>query len=285
MTKPSWLGTRRRVVLTAMRRPRQFTLNGAVSLVWRFGFRFLALYLGFGTAIYLAAKPDVIDLGALRGAFLDNWALLSLMSAVGATIDLLKDSVSLSRGPDKRDANRIALGLLTGFLDDWNRLLQRGGRSVVERLLPLVEKAVEAALRQHGIEGTISSNLMVGADDQALELRYWGTRHSDREEIRLPIDVKDPLPGAPAAYRSRNVIYIHDTHAEPYCQHFDIERPYRSVLSIPIPYSKTGGPQPHAVLNVDSDEPDGFVSEVFVRDHVLPALRPWLVLLAMERRL
>jgi hypothetical protein len=54
---------------------------------------------------------------------------------------------------------------------------------------------------------------------------------------------------------------------------------------VPVPFSQSGGHEIRAVLNLDSDEADGFVSDDFVRDHVLPCLHPWLSLLAMEQRL
>ena len=81
------------------------------------------------------------------------------------------------------------------------------------------------------------------------------------------------VPGSPAAYESGDMQIIVDLHALP-ALHSAAERkrPYRSIVSIPVPARGADG-RPLAVVNLDADEPDFFQPEAVLRS-VRPFIAP-----------
>jgi hypothetical protein len=259
----------------ALARTRQFTWRAVASVGWRLGSRF-GIYGGG-----LAAAEYYSD-GATASY---EWGVLFSVAACVAVLDFLKDAVTLSRRTDEASGSRITLKLLTGTIDDWTQSQTGTLDAYMSRLLPRIEGSVAAALSYHGIHGTVTANLMlVRGDDLVLE--HWGTRGDGRENIRLPLGQKaSPVHGAPTAYWTRALVYIPDTQAPEFATAFSADRPYRSILCLPIPFTRGRGTAPRAVLNLDSTEVDGFGTDPFVLAEIMPCLHPWLSLLALEQRL
>ena len=263
----------------AARKPRRWSLSQLWDLIVRLAIRF---------AIGLFALASAERLSDDDPSF--AWGVFSVIALIGALLDLAKDSVSVSRATEKGSASRVVLNLLSGAIDDLRRK-PNGAEAHVQTLLTRIERTAEAVLSEAGVEhGELTANLMVveapNSYTKQLTLKYWGTRREDREPITLPLSRHPTLPpGAPTAYAERRMVYVHDTQVEPYLTYFESPRPYRSFISVPIPFSKGGGDVVRAVLNLDSTAVDGFESDDFVTEELSPALRPWLGLLAMERDL
>ena len=263
----------------AARKPRRWSWSRLWDLSKRLAIRFVIGLFALASAERLSdASPSYA------------WGWFSAIALVGALLDLAKDSVSVSRASERGTASRITLNLLSGAIDDLRRK-PNGTEAHVQTLLTRIERTAEAFLSEAGVEhGELTANLMVveapNSYTKQLRLKYWGTRREDREPITLALSKHPTLPpGAPTAFFERRVVYVHDTQADPYRTYFESPRPYRSFLSVPIPFSKGGGDIVRAVLNLDSTAVDGFEDDEFVVEELLPALRPWLGLLAMERDL
>ena len=151
-----------------------------------------------------------------------------------------------------------------------------------------IEKAIEAILKERGYPvGEISSNIMVvDRKRKKMSLEYFGTFKGGREKISLPIECQNPLPGAPAAYCQRKAVYIENTLDPQYNGYFKETKPYRSIISYPIredPQSENG--KVIAILNIDSDLPDQFVSGDFIAKRIIPQVKPFIALLLLQQDL
>lgn len=152
-------------------------------------------------------------------------------------------------------------------------------RSYVNELLKYVEKVVSLTLKEDGTSpGEICSNLMIKNDDH-LELVCFGTFLSGR--TKLALSLQDPLrPGAPEAFHYKKAMYVDNTMSEKFRKFFDEEKPYRSILSIPIIDDQDNV---IAIVNIDSDIPNQFNGQDFVNKKILPTVMPLLKLLQLEK--
>lgn len=154
-------------------------------------------------------------------------------------------------------------------------------RQFINELLKYIEKVVTVVLKQYGPPpGEICANLMIKREDPLrLDLEYFGTFLHGRSKLTLGLE--DPsLPGAPEAYLHKKVMYIDNTMSDTYKRFFDINKPYRSILSIPIPLPDGSI---FAVLNIDSHFADQFMSEDFIGKKILPVVSPFIALLKLEQ--
>ncbi len=153
----------------------------------------------------------------------------------------------------------------------------------INDLLRYTEKIVFLVLRDHGFdEGEICANLMLLREGNTLDLAYFGTFLHGRERLQLIIDPDNLLPGAPEAYYYKKVMYIPNTTSRKYKQYFDENKPYRSIISIPIFNLEK---DVFAVLNIDSDRPRQFISKDFINKKILPSITPLISLLQLEKDL
>jgi hypothetical protein len=115
-----------------------------------------------------------------------------------------------------------------------------------------------------------------------LKLRYFGTRLSGRTKTNLKLGADPGLPGAPQACRCRQAVYVDDTMSDEYKAFFKQGRPYRSILSVPVPLHDESEPV-FAVLNVDSSEPNQFRSQDFIGKKIIPAISPFVSLMYLQK--
>ena len=181
--------------------------------------------------------------------------------------------------------NKIVYDCMGGAIEQLVELQSLPGierRAIPSDLLKYVEKIAFQVLQDHGMKpGEFCANLAIkraGAD--FLDITHFGTRLTGRSKRALPIDYGAPTPGAVEAYVFRSVVYVNDTHAERFRTHFDQKRPYRSILSMPVP---PGSEDVFAVVNVDSDVPNQFGSKDFIDRILLPAVNPLLSLVTLVR--
>jgi hypothetical protein len=152
--------------------------------------------------------------------------------------------------------------------------------SFINELLKYVEKVVCLILKGMGnTPGEVCANLMIKKNNpERLELQYFGTFLSGRKKITLPIDPSSIMPGAPEAYIYGKVAYVDNTLSPKHKDFFDEAKPYRSIVSVPIPSPDDGIV---AVLNIDSSTPYQFVSTDVIAKKILPAVSPFVSLLQL----
>ena len=119
-------------------------------------------------------------------------------------------------------------------------------------------------------------------------LRVWAydEPHGNRGFTRIPLfdNHGSPLGGAPAAFLTCDIQIVEDIHRM--TGGFLIgaaQRPYRSILSIPLSMRGADG-RPLAVVNIDADAANFFDPET-VLDRVMPLIAPVLNAIALTLRL
>lgn len=126
------------------------------------------------------------------------------------------------------------------------------------------------------LRATLSVPVSTGAAGGIDALRVWCYDQPPEQHgfTTLPLQPRGAtLVGSPAAYESGRMQIIVDLHA---LHLLDTEgerrRPYRSIVSIPVPARGPNG-KPVAIVNLDADEPDFFQPETVVT-RVLPFITP-----------
>jgi hypothetical protein len=267
-------------VLFELSRNRSFTFTD----LFRFAVDF---FLGFFIFAVEFTGATVLTLGntSLQPF---HWAAVVVFSGIAISIAYLRERVVATGKERKVIKGRLIFQLLSGLITQYK---EYKGKSHAERVaylaqvLRFAEKAVEAVLRESGYPvGEICSNVMVlSPSGDKLSLEYFGTFTSGREKITLPVDCKHPLPGAAAAVCQRKVIYIENTLAPEYGGHFREDKPYRSIVSIPIKENpRVEDSRIIGVLNIDSDIPSQFVSVDYIRKRILPSIEPFIMLLNLD---
>jgi len=252
--------------------------------IGRFFLNFLVAYLVFFMTLFLS---KYFDLPAGQTFSLRQWAIIGVGSAVLVVFTYLRELQVTKKKEGQLKERKVIYDCIGGAIE---KLIELGEAQAedgkdktpyIAGLLRYIEKVVELALREAGIQiGDITSNLMVVKDNPlALDLLYFGTYLTGRKKIVLPI-TQPILPGAPEAYLLKKAMYINDIKAPEYKKYFDQGKSYRSIISIPITESND---TVFAVLNIDSDIPDQFVSKDFVDKKVIPTVTPLTLLLRLEK--
>lgn len=152
-------------------------------------------------------------------------------------------------------------------------------QNYLKNSLICIQRITGMILKEYSIkDGYISVNFM-RKDGNLLVTEEWDgaqtPEHIDRE---LPIDVDNPLPGAPQAVVDHQIHYIDNTESKRYKKYFNNPR-YKSFFSYPVldSYGNVIG-----VINVDSDKKDQFLKSNFIKNTIKPAIEPIVTLLELE---
>lgn len=244
-----------------MMQKREFTFAGLVKVILGLILRFITIYIPVSVGFLLSLS------GGLSSAFHQDGAKPTLVTLVWVCValaiaDFLKDYYDKSSWKAAKEDDEIFLGTISKAIDRVVSSYSGPGSSNDERpigfLLHSVESLTKLILKTSEVDGVaICANVMLPNEDGTkLRTRYWGSQLEGREDIELEVDIDSPLVGAPTAYASKRPVYVHDTWDEKWAQHFDREKPYRSILSIPI--FGTNCTDVIGVLNIDSTVPNGF---------------------------
>jgi hypothetical protein len=202
--------------------------------------------------------------------------------------DYIKDWRWLG-GKIQLDEQEIIFGVIGGAIqlaaDTQGNKKQRNPDHYFSDLLKSIESVTKIVLGQSEAQGVkISANLMIPRNQpvDTLKLEYWGTRLDGREDITLQVDNNSPTPGAVAAYVTRKPIYIPNTMLPVYKDHFDPEKDYRSIISIPV---KDSGGNVYGVVNIDSNVEELFGSMEVISTNLIPKIKPLINLIVLKRDL
>jgi len=110
-----------------------------------------------------------------------------------------------------------------------------------------------------------------------LKLTYFGLDLPNRALIDVPLDPNDIWPGGPEAYYSKEITYVDDTKSRKYRRFFH-NPAYDSFISLPILRNEIDG-EIVAIINIDSDIKNQFVSKKFISEKIFPALIPTIALI------
>jgi hypothetical protein len=184
--------------------------------------------------------------------------LAEVNGAFAGTIDLLRQKLSTARSRklDNTQCELLCMALL-------------------HRIRDYTAVALTVADRPK-LRATLSVPVATGPAGAVDALRVWCYDQPPEQHgfTMLPLRPRGAaLVGSPAAYESGRMQIIVDLHA---LHWLDTEgerrRPYRSIVSIPVPARGANG-KPIAVVNLDADEPDFFQPEAVVT-RVLPFVTP-----------
>jgi len=193
------------------------------------------------------------------------------------TFNYLKEK-RLTKNRDKKiKEEEISYRCIAGAIDQLADLWKRKHKKeiVFSQILQDIEKVVTQTLKMLKIETkNITANLMLYSPKKnVLTLRYFGTRLDRRTSLVLPLD--KGLPGATAAFVTKEIVYIENTQSPEYNHHFSISKSYRSIISYPIQNNR----KIYAILNIDSENVNQFVSNEFITIELLPKMQPFIALL------
>lgn len=141
-------------------------------------------------------------------ANIDLWLLLAV-AAVLVTLDELRTYLQKTTSNNEESIDSLVRNLYVAAIEETYN--EDGTHpDPIKSLLQRIENAVVAIVGAEAARSSVSSNLMVyerrsDAPDK-LVLKKWGNMLPDRVTIEL--DVDETLPGAPAAFVKRKVMYV-----------------------------------------------------------------------------
>jgi hypothetical protein len=270
-----------------MRGIRQFFLKNhsfsILSLVFGIvGFlvRFLIMMFSLGVAQQVALPTD-------KKMSSSHWILISGLSLGIVLLDYIKDYIKDRARRSLQKQDQILFSLVSGSI---YRLIESRenhkfnfGRRFTE-LLNQVESVIKLVTKKSESQGiSISANIMVVVTNsltKELHLKHWGTKLANREDIIIPIDIDNPAPGAGLAFISGKNVYVHNILADEFKGKFNLEKDYRSILSIPFFNERH---EVCGIVNIDSTEPDFFHTDRYIAEEIIPKLKPLIYLITLER--
>ena len=248
----------------------KFTPLGVGLRGFLFSLRLLVVAVSLGLLTNLSATVSWFWKGlAYVGA-----AFIVVVAENG--IQTLKARLEKHSERDSQERLKQILVPLNGAIEE-----MRDGRSVIDRALIALEQNVKAAISDEDDPVALCANLM-SFDFRARELAIvrWGSRDTERFSRSIPLDEANPLPGAARAFVEQRMVYIPDTEDPELAQYF-VDRPYKSVLSIPIRISP-GRPVVIGIVNIDSTEKGYFRSDEFIRKELKMIVLPFVNLISLE---
>lgn len=264
-------------------------LNKNHSYNWKDRFVFaLNFIFGFGgswLSIYLAVRLTVAPNSNLN---FSQWSSITIGAFLLVALNYLREHVNTWRTDKELQAEKTIYAIIGGAIEELNEFKcnpSNENPKYVYEILKYVEHAVFVVLKTYSITpNSLSANLMLVENDPlCLSLKFFGTKLAGRKRIKIPINLEDPLPGAPEAFVLNKMIYIDNTQNEKYKPYFDPTKDYRSIISIPIMDSATE--KVYAVINIDSPEPNQFESKEFIEKKILPKIHTLILLFSLERNL
>jgi hypothetical protein len=241
----------------------------------------LSTVVRWGAVILVSAIPTLQNFGIVT----NRWWLLPWVAALVTVLvfDHHRHGASLIRlirgigyinssfgGSFDTISNKIP--------SDGGCLTEEGSQSACIGFLHRIRDYTAFALRAEKsprLRATLAVPIVTDGSVKALRIWAYDEPHSDRGFTTIPLydDKGQVLGGAPAAYLTQDIHIVEDVHRMRGGHLVGAsQRPYRSILSIPLSARDTDG-KPLAVINVDADEPNFFEPET-VLDRVMPLLAP-----------
>lgn len=252
--------------------------------IFKFIFNFLILYIPFWAAIFFP-----LHLGMKSGEYLTygQWMIIFILPFGLVIISYFREYIVTHKREKKlrRDIvifSCIASAIKLITLQDFQNKSSKN--EFVKDLLSYFHRVIDVILSEEGIPmGTICSNLMIYYDNpEKLVLEHIGfyTAGHGEEKFTLPIDRENPLSGAPAAFVNDKTIYIDDTESEKYSKYFLTEDNWnvKSFISLPI---RDTNKKVFAILNIDSDIAQQFISTDFISKSILPRIYIFILFLRL----
>lgn len=213
-------------------------------------------------------------------ANIDIWLLLAVATFL-VLLDELRTYLQKTNPGSEESVDGLVRNLYIAAIEE---VYNEDGKhpDPIKSLLQRMENAVVAIIGAEAARSAVSSNLMVyekglGTPDK-LTLKRWGNMLPDR--IAIELDVDETLPGAPAAFVKRKVMYVDDTQSDKFRKFFE-GKEYRSIVSIPVARLNSEH-ELCGIINIDSSRPNLFRSERFIEEELIPRLKPIVNLIAAQ---
>lgn len=214
-------------------------------------------------------------------ANIDLWLLLAI-AAVLVILDELRTYLQKTNPNNEESIDNLVRNLYIAAIEE---VYNEDGEhpDPIKSLLQRIENAVVAIVGSEAARSAVSSNLMVYEKrldtPDKLVLKRWGNMLPDRVAIELDVDEK--LPGAPAAFVKRKVMYVDDTQSNKFRKFFEGKK-YKSIVSIPVARLNSDH-ELCGIINIDSGRANLFRSEEFLEEELIPRLKPIVNLIAAQR--
>lgn len=253
--------------------------------IFRFLGNFAFAYFVFTVSLYLS---KVFDLTPPQDLTTRQWQIILIGGIPMAILTYLREIYVTAQKNRQIQDRKLIYDCIGGAIEQLIEIKSRpfeAKTDYTKELLKYMEKVISLVLKEYGIHtGEICVNLMVKKENPLrLDLMYFGTFLAGRKKIIIPVNPDALIPGAPEAYSYRKTMYINNTMSNDFKNFFDENKPYRSIISIPI--IDINGEEVFAVLNIDSDFPDQFVGKDFIDQKIIPTINPLVLLLQLEKDL
>lgn len=274
-------------VARGYRKVRVFSLSDVARRIGLLLVKLAITGIGLGLAPILI-NPEFRAAGFAPGyiatqigkANIDLWLLLAV-AAVLVTLDELRTYLQKTSSSNEESIDSLVRNLYVAAIEETYN--EDGTHpDPIKSLLQRIENAVVAIVGAEAARSSVSSNLMVyerrsDAPDK-LVLKRWGNMLPDRVTIELNVD--ETLPGAPAAFVKRKVMYVDDTQSNKFRTFFEGKK-YKSIVSIPVARLNLEH-ELCGIINIDSSRANLFRSEEFIEEELIPRLKPIVNLIAAQ---
>ncbi len=205
-----------------------------------------------------------------------QWWAPILLALILVVLNYIWNNIRDKNKNKKIESDKIIYDCIGGAIQELHELeiQDNDGEHFINEILVYIEKVIEVMLNSAGIEkGTLCVNYMV-KDNDNLVLTNFATKFQNRNKPMIPLNIQDPLPGAPEAWVLKKVIYINDIENEKFNPYFKESFNFKSFISIPV----FDDNKIYGIINVDSNLRDQFVSNEFITKRIMTKIGPFLSL-------
>jgi hypothetical protein len=214
-----------------------------------------------------------------------NWLRAVIVPFFILIIAYIRENIITKRKEKKLKYQKVYYSSLGGVIDQIVECLDGcpdDTRNTISHILLAAESVTKLTINLYsGSEVVLFANLMIPVKYggvTTLRIKHFGTRWTDRGRTKLLVNYEKPTPGAVEAYIYKKVAYINNTESEKFKEYIPENRPYKSIISIPIVNKKN---KVCAIMNIDSSTKDAFISKDFIEKDILDKLKPIISLLLL----
>lgn len=250
----------------------------SIYRLWKFSFKFLILYFPTWLIFYI---PFRLNLGSGHSFTAANWIVVSTSPLIIIIINYIRNILSNNSSERKVRQNKVVLTSINSIINlfsGYDFASAEHKKDYYEKVLIFIQRIMKDVLRQEGVEdGTICANLMeVDEVNSKLVIRYMGAPTDGHGKYNLCLDLnhENPAIGAPSVFFTKDMMYIDNTELEEYKTFLKKESTanVKSFISIPI-FEDEDEEKIYAILNIDSDKVEQFVSIDFIKKILYPEIK------------
>ncbi len=255
-----------------------FLINRSLSIIDVFYF-LLNGVLTYAVTLLLIIGAEWILIDGINNI---DWKRAFIFPVILLFVTYIRENINTRKRENKLKHQKVFYNTLGGVIDQMVACVTEcpdDSNHTIAKILIAAEKITKLTIESNGWEpGNLCANLMkpIKYRGTRLKIKHFGTRWPERGRTELKVDLERPTPGAVEAFLFKSATYVNNTESTQFKDFFPDDRPYKSIISIPIIDNKE---EVYVIMNIDSDRKDAFVSRDFISKKILVKLRPLTSLL------